>query len=100
MRIIAISTLKNYYLKHSETEIGLKIWIQKTKKSIWKQPSDILQTFTHGRTIGNGRVVFNINKNDYRLIIQVNYDRGTVFICFIGTHSDYDKVDKETVWKY
>jgi len=78
----------------------LKIWIQKVKKSKWDKPIDVLNTFSHARPIGNCRVVFNVNKNDYRLIVQVNYDRQTVFICFIGTHSEYDKVDAETVWEY
>ncbi|MEQ8626139.1 type II toxin-antitoxin system HigB family toxin [Ekhidna sp.] len=100
MRIIAVSTLKEFFLKHPETETGLKIWIQKVKKSNWEKPDDILNTFTHSRPIGSGRVVFNINKNDYRLIVQVNYDRKSVFVCFIGTHEEYDRVDPETVWKY
>ncbi|MEQ8882340.1 MAG: type II toxin-antitoxin system HigB family toxin [Cyclobacteriaceae bacterium] len=100
MRIVAVSTLKAYYTEHPETETGLKIWIQKVKKSNWEKPNDVLNSFTHARPIANSRVVFNINKKDYRLIVQVNYDRQTVFICFIGTHSEYDKVDAETIWNY
>ncbi len=100
MRIVAVSTLKAYYTEHPETETGLKIWIQKVKKSNWEKPNDVLNSFTHARPIANSRVVFNINKNDYRLIVQVNYDRQTVFICFIGTHSENDKVDPAIVWHY
>ncbi len=100
MRIIATGTLKAYYIEHPETETGLKVWIQKVKKAYWEKPSDVLNTFTHARPIGNNRVIFNINKNDYRLVIQVNYDRQSVFVCFIGTHSDYDRIDPENVWQY
>lgn len=100
MRLIASSTLKQYYEKHPETETGLKVWIQKVKKAHWKKPGDILNTFTHARPIGNERVVFNINKNDYRLIVQVNYDRQSVYVCFIGTHGEYDNVDTATVWNH
>ena len=100
MRVISTGTLKNYYTKHPETETGIKIWIQKVKKAEWTKPDDILNSFTHARTIGEGRVVFNINKNDYRLIVKVNYDRQSVYICFIGTHSEYDKIDPETIWNH
>lgn len=100
MRIIAVGTLKKYYEAHPETETGLKIWIQKVKSASWEKPDEILNTFRLARPIGNGRVIFNINKNDYRLIVQVNYDRQTVFVCFIGTHQEYDKIDPETVWDY
>ena len=100
MRIIAEGTLKKYYQYHPETETGLKIWLQKVRKASWRQPADITEDFNHARPNGNGRVVFNINKNDYRLIVQINYDLGQVFICFIGTHSKYDSIDPMTIWDY
>ncbi|XOV92984.1 MAG: type II toxin-antitoxin system HigB family toxin [Bacteroidota bacterium] len=100
MRLLSVGTLRTYYTVHPETETGLKIWIQKVKKAIWEKPDDILETFTHARPIGKGRIVFNINKNDYRLVVQVNYDRQSVFVCFIGTHGEYDRIDPESVWNY
>lgn len=100
MRIISLSTLKAFYATHPETETGIKVWVQKVKKAVWNRPSDITNTFSYARPIGNGRVIFNINKNDYRLIVYVNYERQSVFICFIGTHGEYDAIDPETVWKF
>ncbi len=100
MRIISTGTLKAYFEKHPETETGIKVWIKKVKEAKWNQPSDILKSFTHARTIGNGRVVFNINKNDYRLIVMVNYNRESVFVVFIGTHSEYESIDPHSVWRY
>ena len=89
-----------YYLTHPETETGIKVWVKKAKDAVWEKPEDILNTFPNARPIGKGRVIFNINKNDYRLIVQVNYKRQSVYICFIGTHSEYDRIDPETVWEY
>jgi len=100
MRIISLGTLKNFYSKHPDAETGIKIWIQKTKKANWTKPDDVLTTFNHARPIKNGRVIFNINRNDYRLIVQVNYDRQSLYVCFIGTHADYDQIDPAHVWLY
>ena len=66
-------------------------------RSTWKRPSDVTRDFNTTRTIGNNRAIFLINRNDYRLITEINYQKGWVFIKFIGTHAAYDKVDAETV---
>jgi len=100
MRVIAIGTLKKFFTKHPKTETGIKVWIEKVRKSQWNRPEDILNTFAHARNIGNGRVIFSISKNDYRLVVQVNYNRRSVYVCFVGTHSQYDQIDPETVWNY
>ncbi len=100
MRIIAVGNLKRFYEEHPETETGIKTWIKLVKGAAWKKPKDILQTFSHARPIGNGRVVFNINKNDYRLIAKVEYRLGIVFVCFIGTHEKYDRIDPISIQEY
>jgi mRNA interferase HigB len=100
MKIMKTSTLKAYYEKHPETETGLKVWVKQVKEATWEKPDDILNTFSHARPIGNGRVIFKINKNDYRLIVKVEYRLGIVFVCFVGTHEEYDKEDALTVHRY
>ncbi len=100
MRIIAIQNLKRFYEQHPETETGIKVWVKQVKQATWESPSDIKQTFTHARPIGNGRVIFNVNKNDYRLIVKVEYRLRIVFVCFIGTHEEYDGIDPLTVTKF
>ncbi len=100
MRIIATGNLKEFYEKHPDAETGIKVWVNQVKSSNWESPSDIKQTFRHTRLIGNGRVIFNINKNDYRLVVKVEYRLRIVFVCFIGTHIEYDKIDPETVHRY
>jgi mRNA interferase HigB len=100
MRIIALKPLKDVSIKHPEIETSLKLWIVKVKKAKWNKSSDIFETFTKARTIKGDRVVFNINKNDFRLVVLVNYESQKVFIKFIGTHSEYDKIDSETINLY
>ena len=100
MRLISVGTLRAYYSKHPETETGIKVWVQKIKKANWENPNDVLETFSKARPIKNSRVVFKINKNDYRIIVMVNYERKSVFVCFIGTHEEYDRIDPETVWNH
>jgi len=63
----------------------------------WKKPDDVTNAYNTARTIKNNRVIFKINENDYRLIIEINYHKGWVFIKFIGTHGEYDKIAPETV---
>ena len=100
MRIIAIRNLKEFYERHPETETGIKTWVRQVKSAVWENPNDVIKTFTHARPIGNGRVIFNLNKNDYRLIVKIEYRIGIVFVCFVGSHSDYDKIDPETIEKF
>ncbi|MBA4301645.1 MAG: addiction module toxin RelE [Cyclobacterium sp.] len=68
-----------------------------TRNSVWQKPSDVVQDFPDADPVKNNRVVFNIAGNKYRLIVQISYLRQWVFIKFIGTHSEYDKVDASKV---
>ncbi|MGD1851366.1 MAG: type II toxin-antitoxin system HigB family toxin [Cyanophyceae cyanobacterium] len=63
----------------------------------WQGPSDIKQIYSNVSIVANNRVVFNIKGNDYRLIAHDRYDIGIVFIRFIGTHAEYDRIDAATV---
>ena len=64
---------------------------------MWETPSDIKETYRNATFTANNRVVFNLKGNDYRLVVLVRYDRGLIFIRFIGTHRQYDKIDIETI---
>jgi mRNA interferase HigB len=97
MRIIARSTLKEFWLKHSEAEQPLKAWFQDVSRSQWESPSDIKKIYANASIVANNRVVFNIKGNTYRLVVHVRYDIGIVFIRFIGTHQEYDKIDVTTI---
>jgi mRNA interferase HigB len=93
MRIIARSTLREFWVKHSDAEQPLKAWFDDASRSIWQNPSQIKQIYANASIILNNRVVFNIKGNSYRLVVHIRYDLSIIFIRFIGTHQEYDKID-------
>jgi len=96
-RIIAKKTLREYWEKHSESEQYLKTWNETAKSSNWKNPNEIKQTYANASILKDNRVVFNIKGNSFRLIVKFNYERQWAFIRFIGTHTEYDKINAETI---
>lgn len=97
MKIIAIKTLRDFWTANPDAEQPLKAWVDEASKAEWKTPAEIKEQYRSASILKNRRVVFNIKGNDYRLIVAIAYQRGWVFIKFIGTHKEYDKVDAETV---
>ncbi len=86
-----------FYGKHPDCKETLERWYHDVESMAWKKPNDVTRDFNKARTIKNSRAIFEINFNDYRLIAEINYQKGWVFIKFIGTHPQYDKVDAITV---
>ena len=66
-------------------------------RAVWKTPAEIKATYRNASFTANNRVVFNIKGNDYRLVTAVRYDRGLMFVRFIGTHRQYDKINVDTI---
>ncbi|OFX28149.1 MAG: addiction module toxin RelE [Bacteroidetes bacterium GWA2_31_9] len=100
MHIIKQKTLKEFWSIHNDVENQLKSWIFNIENSTWKSFNDVKQIYRSADLLKDNRIVFNIKGNDYRLIVKVNFDRGQVYIKFIGTHSEYDKIDANTVDMY
>lgn len=100
MNIYNRSKLIEFYTKHADCRETLEKWYHDVSTLVWKKPSDVVRDFNTARTIKNSRVIFEINKNDYRLITEVQYQKGWVFIKFIGTHAQYDKINAETVEQF
>lgn len=97
MKIIAISTLKTFWEMYPDGKQPLLAWIDEARQSAWASPLDIKARYRNASILKSRRVVFNIKGNDYRLIVAVAYRFGAVYIKFIGTHSQYDAVDADTV---
>jgi mRNA interferase HigB len=97
MRIIARSTLKRFWAKHGDSEQPLKSWFKVAKNAKWKDPNDVKSCYKSASILLQGRVVFNIAGNKYRLVAHINYAKGILFIKFIGTHYEYDKINAQTV---
>jgi len=97
MRIIAKRALREYWEEYPETEQHLKTWYQIVKQANWDTPNDVKAVFGNASIVGNGRIVFNVKGNDYRLIVKISYEKSLVFIRFLGTHSEYDKIDASEI---
>ena len=97
MRVIAKKILREFWTNHKDSEQQLKTWFRETSKANWVSPSDIKSDYPKVSILKSGRVIFNICGNSYRLIVKVNYKRKSVFVRFIGTHKDYDKIDAEKI---
>lgn len=97
MRIIARKFLKEFWEKCPDSEEHLKAWFQIVKKAEWKTPQDVKAQYRNASILQDGRVVFNIRGNRYRLVVWINYEFFTVYIRFIGTHEEYDKIDVQTI---
>jgi mRNA interferase HigB len=97
MRIIARSTLRDFWEKHADAEHALRAWYQDAHQAQWKTPEDIKSVYASASIIAGNRVVFNLKGNHYRLIVAVNYQFGIIYIRFIGSHQEYDKENAATV---
>lgn len=97
MRVIAKKTLRDFWEKHADAEEQLKTWNKEASKASWRNPVEIKDEYPHVSILKGGRVVFNICGNTYRLIVEINYVRQWMFIRFIGTHREYDKVDADKI---
>lgn len=93
MRVIAKKTLKEYYEKNIESKQSLLLWYKEIGNGSWKNYNEIKKSFNNLSVIPKERIVFKIKGNKYRIVAKVNYDYQIIWIRFVGTHSDYDKID-------
>jgi mRNA interferase HigB len=92
-RIFAKSTLREFWEKYPESEQYLKTWFDTVRSSDWRNPNEVKKTYANASILKDNRIVFNIKGNTYRLLAKFNFEKQWVFIRFIGTHEQYDKVD-------
>ena len=97
MRVIARKTLKKYGEDVPDAKGLLDAWYHEAVKADWKTPNDVKEQYRNASILKGGRVVFNIAGNKFRLITWINYQLNIVFIKFIGTHAEYDKINAEEV---
>ena len=97
MRVIAKKILREFWEKQIDSKEHLKTWYKEASKAKWTSPNEIKSEYQKASILKNGRVVFNINGNKYRLIVRINYLRQWVFIRFIGTHTDYERINADEI---
>jgi mRNA interferase HigB len=103
VRIIARKTLRSFVAAlqggkdQKAVKSALDAWFQEVQSANWKTPADVTRAYANVSIVGNKRVVFNIKGNSHRLVVAIDYQRKIVFIKWLGTHADYDKIDVKTV---
>lgn len=97
MHIVSEQRIKQYELLHAETRFQLREWRIFVRAARWNTPEDIKKDFKSASFLKNNRVVFNIKGNDYRLVVLCAYKEGKVFVRFVGTHAEYDKINSEEI---
>src|SRR5260370_34551522 len=97
MRIIAKRTLRDFWRRHADAEEPLLAWYREVEKEDWDSPAKLKEKYRSASLVKDNRVVFNIKGNDYRLIVKINYQYRMVYVRFVGTHTEYDKIDVEEV---
>ncbi len=97
MRIIARKTLREFATSHPRSRQPLDDWYSLVSSLAWETPADVKRYFRSADLLPGNRVVFNIAGNDYRLIVKIEYRFQILYIRFIGTHADYDRIDATTI---
>jgi mRNA interferase HigB len=99
MRIISRKTLREFWEQpnFADSEQPLKAWYDEVTKADWKKPNEIKAQYKNASILKESRVVFNIHGNTYRLVVKINYDFEVIYIRFVGTHKQYDKINANEV---
>ena len=97
LRVIAIKTLRTFWEKHADSEQQLEAWYQEAEKATWKNTNELKAEYPSASILEDNRICFNIKGNHYRLIVRINFTHQMMWIRFIGTHAEYDKIDANTI---
>ena len=100
MRIIAVSTLKAFLSRNAgylDAQDPLMAWARQVKAADWTGPADVKRDIRSASILRDGRVVFNIAGNKYRIVVRINYPHRVVYIRFVGTHAQYDRIDAQGI---
>jgi len=97
MRVISRKWLNDLARRHPDAKPGLDAWFHEAEDSDWANPAHVKQQYATASILKNGRVVFNIGGNKYRLVVRINYVYRVVYVRFAGMHSEYDQIDAEEI---
>jgi mRNA interferase HigB len=100
MRVIALSTLKAFVATspaYRDAEEPALAWYRHVVNADWAAPTDVKRDLGSASILRDGRVVFNLGGNKYRLVVWINYPYRIIYVRFIGTHAQYDRIDAQTI---
>ncbi len=86
-----------YGRSHASAQEALRAWFEEVEEAGWKHPNDVKRLYPSASIIDGERVVFNVKGNQYRVVVAIKYRYHAVYIRFIGTHAEYDKIDAATI---
>lgn len=97
--MIALSTLRRFWQgkAYADAREPLLAWYRHALHADWRTPADVKRDFGTASVLRDGRVVFNIGGNKYRLVVWINYPYRVMYVRFIGTHAQYDRIDVQKV---
>lgn len=96
MHVVSVKRLREFWEKHADSQPALRAWYREAKAASWKSFADIKKCHRSADCLPGNRVVFDIKGNRYRMVVRIHYNSGRVYIRFIGTHPEYDKINAET----
>jgi mRNA interferase HigB len=97
VRVIAKRTLRDFWIKHADSEQQLISWYRETEKAEWNSINALKAEYPNASILKDNRIVFNIKGNNYRLIVKFNFEFQICWIRFIGTHAEYDKINANEI---
>ena len=97
MRVIAKSTLRAFWQSYPDARVSLEEWYVLAEKADWQNPNEVTDAVSSARYLGNERFSFKIRGNRYRLVVRIIFEFRRVYIRFVGTHAEYDKIDAKNV---
>ena len=97
MRVISRKPLREFAAKHPPAKAPLEAWFAEASRADWASFADVRAAYRHADVVAGNRVIFNIGGNKYRLVAKVAYKSRTLYVRFVGTHGEYDKIDPKTI---
>ena len=97
MRVIALRTIKQFIGKYDDAREPALAWYRQVLGADWASPADVKREVGSASILKDGRAVFNFGGNKYRIVVWINYPYRVVYVRFIGTHREYDRIDAETI---
>lgn len=97
MHVVSVKHLREFWGRHADAKGSLQAWFREAKVASWKSFADIKKRYRSADCLPGDRVVFDIKGNHYRMVVRIHYNAGRVYVRFIGTHAEYDKINAETI---
>ncbi len=97
MRVVAYRNLRDYWRRHDASKSALRHWHEVVKAAEWQTMQEVLSTFPKAKVLNARRARFEISGGDFRLIAAFNFPARIVYVKFVGTHAEYDRIDALTV---